>query len=258
MIPEAPMYTAYYDDSGSAGDTLAVVVAGFVAKSEQWLHFERNWNDSLRQFGIAHFHMRDFAHCLRQFARFKGDKEGREFFLRQLISHIKLRVTYTNAHAVLMDDYRKVNGEYVMDAFPPYALAGRTCIARVNLWAERRGIPKNHIQHVFEDGSAGKRELYQTVLRDHGVEVSFKGKNECVPLQAADLFAHETLAANRFVFEKGISDFGQLRYPIRQLESLMRDQFDWGTYTRGNLEEFCRKAGLPRRDSATVSVCSPA
>ena len=202
--------------------------------------------------------MRDFAHSLREFAPFKADKEGRELFLRQLLSHIILRVTYTNAHAVLMKDYRQVNGEYVLDSFPPYALAGRTCIARVNLWAERRGVPKNSIQHVFEDGSTGKKELYQSVLRDHGVEVSFKGKNECVPLQAADLFAHEILAANRFVFEKGITEFRQLRYPIRQLEPLMRDQYDWGTYTREDLEEFCRKVRLPRRDSATVSACSPA
>jgi hypothetical protein len=47
---------------------------------------------------------------------------------------------------------------------------------------------------------------------------TFKKKNECVALQAADLFAYETLASNRFIFEKGIVDFNKLRYPIRQLE----------------------------------------
>src|SRR6266446_791739 len=115
-------FTAYYDDSGTAGDTLAVVVAGFVATDKQWTEFDRNWNDSLKQFGISHFHMREFAHSVGEFSKFRQNKEEREFFLRQLLSHIKLRVTYSNAHAVLIDDYSKVNSVYALDyAFPPYA-----------------------------------------------------------------------------------------------------------------------------------------
>jgi hypothetical protein len=149
------MFTAYSDDSGTADDTLAVVVAGFVATNEQWLHFERNWNDTLNQFGISKFHMKDFAHSLREFSGFRENKEDREWFMRQLLAHIRLRVTYSNGHALLMDHYRTVNNVYALDqAFPPYALAGRTCIARINLWAEKRGIPKEQIRHVFEDGSA--------------------------------------------------------------------------------------------------------
>lgn len=249
------MFTAYYDDSGSPDDTLAVVVAGFVATDEQWPHFERNWNDTLRQFGISHFHMKDFAHSVGEFSKFKQNKESREFFLRQLLSHIKLRVIYTNGHAVLMDAYRKVNETYALQyAFPPYALAGRTCIARINLWAERQGISKNEIQHVFEDGSAGRTKLYESVFRDHGLEVTFKKKSECVVLQAADLFAYEILAANRFIFEKGIVDFDRLRYPIRQLKALFRDPYDWGTFTQEDLEEFCKKAPIPRRDSLVAAA----
>jgi hypothetical protein len=148
-----------------------------------------------------------------------------------------------------------VNEIYALDyAFPPYALAGRTCVARINLWAEKRGIPKEQIHHVFEDGSAGKSKLYESVLRDHRIEVTFKKKNECVALQAADLFAYETLASNRFIFEKGIVDFNKLRYPIRQLEPLFRDPFGWGTYTREMLEEFCRNAPIPRRDSLVAKT----
>jgi len=249
------MFTAYYDDSGTANDTLAVVVAGFVATDEQWTHFDRNWSDSLRQFGISHFHMREFAHSVGEFARFKQDKEERECFLRQLLSHIKLRVTHTVAHAVLMNDYRKVNKIYALDyAFPPYALAGRTCVARLNLWAEKRGIPKEQIRHIFEDGSAGKTELYESVLRDHQIKVTFKKKDEAIALQSADLFAYEILAGNRAVFEKGITDFDKLRFPIRQLEGFLRDPYDWGTYTQESLETFCENAPIPRRDSLTTKV----
>lgn len=251
------MYIAYYDDSGSADDTLAVVVGGFVATDEQWPHFERNWKETLRQFGIPLFNMRDFAHSLREFSRFKHNKEDREYFLRQLLSHIKVRVTYSNAHAVLMHDYRKVNDIYALDqTLPPYALAGRTCVARINLWAEKRGIPKEQVRHVFEDGSAGKTKLYESVLRDHQIEVTFKKKDESIALQAADLFAYEMLAGNRAIFERGITDFEKLRYPIRQLREFLRDPYDWGTYTQKDLETFCRKVPIPRRDSLVAAATS--
>src|SRR5579862_3541060 len=178
------MYTAYYDESGTHGDSLAVVVAGFVAPDKQWVEFERNWNDTLRQFGISLFHMRDFNHSLREFSKFKQDQKERQWFLRQPLSHIGLRVTYSVGHAILMADYRKANSVYALDDnFPPYVLAGRTCVARINLWAERRAIPKQQIRHVFEDGADGKGLLRDRVLRDHEMKVSFEKKGGCVPLQ---------------------------------------------------------------------------
>ena len=218
------MYTAYYDESGTHDDSLAVVVAGFVATNEQWVEFERNWNDTLKQFGITRFHMRDFNHSLREFSKFKHSQQDRQWFLRQLLSHINLRVAYSVGHAVLIADYLKVNAAYALDSrFSPYALAGRTCVARINLWAEKRDIPKKRICHVFEDGAAGKGLLYDSVLRDHEMKVLFKKKEECVALQAADLFASEMLAGNRRIFEEGIVDFEKLRFPIRELSRLMHD-----------------------------------
>jgi hypothetical protein len=70
------MYTAYYDDSGTSHDTLAVVVGGFLATDEQWRYFERNWNQTLQRFGISLFHMKDFAHSVGEFSKFKAQKGG--------------------------------------------------------------------------------------------------------------------------------------------------------------------------------------
>src|SRR5579863_4271477 len=175
------MYTAYYDESGTHSDSIAVVVAGFVASDSQWVEFVRNWNETLVHFGISLFHMRDFNHSLREFSKFKQNKPDREWFLRQLLGHINLRLTHAVGHAVLMADYGAVNVAYALDAvFPPYALAGRTCVAGVNRWAERRGIPKDQIQHAFEDGAKGKGYLADSVLRDHNMKVLFKKKADCV------------------------------------------------------------------------------
>jgi hypothetical protein len=247
------MYTAYYERAEAHDDSLAVVVAGFVATNEQWVEFERKWNDTLKQFGISLFQMRDFSHSLREFSAFKQRQEDRQRLLRQLLSNIILRVTYSVGHAFLMADYRKVNSMYALDyRFPPYALAGRSCIARINLWAEKLGIPKEQIQHVFEDGAPVRGRLCDGVLRDHEMKLSFKKKDECVELQAAELLASEKLAGNRGIFDNGIVDFKKLDFPLRQLRGLVRDPLDWGTYTQENLEEFCMSAQIPRRESLTA------
>jgi hypothetical protein len=250
------MFTAYFDDSGSPDDTMAVVVAGFVASDDQWRQFERNWNDTLSQFGISLFHMKEFAHSTGEFSRFKGNKADREWFLRQLLSHINLRVRHSCGHAVLMDDFRDVNSRYAFEAFDitPYSLCGRTCLASVANWAQRWGIPEDQIRYVFEDGSKGKGTLEQRILRDKSITPVFKTKPPSVPLQAADLFAYEMLAGNRAIFERGVDSFDDLRYPIRQLRPLLRQPLDWGTYDRKDLEAFSQNAGVPRRNSCIAVV----
>ena len=250
------MFTAYLDDSGSPDDTLAVVVAGFVASDEQWERFERNWNATLKQFGVPLFHMREFAHSVGAFYKFKGNREDREWLLRQLLSHIKLRVRHSCGHAVIMNDFRKVSSSHAMEAIDitPYSLCGRTCLASVSAWAKRWGIAESQIRYVFEDGSRGKGTLEQRILRDKGITPEFKKKHESIPLQAADLFAYELLAGNRAIFERGVDSFDALRYPIRQLSDLLRQPLDWGTYSLKDLEEFCKNAGVPRRDSLAANA----
>ena len=53
-------YAAYFDDSGHPDSEKLVVVAGFVASKEQWLLFERDWEDLLRSEGLTALHMTDF------------------------------------------------------------------------------------------------------------------------------------------------------------------------------------------------------
>jgi len=68
------MFTAYFDASGSPDEGKAIVVAGYVSTGEQWLEFDREWQSLLEQETVSQFHMRDFAHSLREFAEWKGDE----------------------------------------------------------------------------------------------------------------------------------------------------------------------------------------
>lgn len=248
------MFTAYYDESGSP-DAHAVVVAGFVASDEQWKEFERNWNHSLRRFGISRFHAVEFAQSVGEFAKWKGHEKHpdlraeRQWFLRQLLAHIKLRARFCCSHVVRMVDYRKVNGVYFLDAVQPYALCGRTAVKSVAEWVDRNRLSEAQVQHVFEDGAKHKGFLQKRLIKDKGFEPIFKKKDEAVPLQAADLLAYETLVGIRGIFERGVTDFDDLRYPLRMLDDVPHRMIDWGTYSEKDLENFCVSAQIPRRDS---------
>jgi len=60
-------FSAYFDESGTKADTVAVVVAGFIAPAEQWIAFEHDWKRILSMFKVSSLHMRDFAHSKGEF-----------------------------------------------------------------------------------------------------------------------------------------------------------------------------------------------
>jgi hypothetical protein len=69
------MLTAYFNDSGTHGSTEAFVIGGFVASTEQWELFDRNWAHILAmpQFDLEYFHMRELRMSKGRFARFKDN-----------------------------------------------------------------------------------------------------------------------------------------------------------------------------------------
>jgi hypothetical protein len=99
--------TAYFDASGSPDEGRALVVAGYVSTVEQWREFDREWRSLLVREKVSQFHMRDFAHSLREFAEWKGDEPRRKRFLERLIGIIKRRVHKSIANAVLLEPYNR-------------------------------------------------------------------------------------------------------------------------------------------------------
>jgi hypothetical protein len=53
------MFTIYFDASGAPDNNAALSVAGFIAKADQWIEFEKNWNDALRAYGVSEMHMKN-------------------------------------------------------------------------------------------------------------------------------------------------------------------------------------------------------
>lgn len=161
------MFNVFFDASGAPDDCEAVVVAGFVATAEQWIEFQRNWEDALRAYGVSELHMRHYAHSLKEYASWKGDQHKRRRFLERLINIIKTRVRHSFVNSVMMDGYRQVDQRYVLnETNKPYALAGIACLNKVNKWAAQWGIDQKTIAYMFEDGDKDKSDLTRSVERN--------------------------------------------------------------------------------------------
>ncbi len=246
-------FSAYFDESGTKADTVAVVVAGFVAPTEQWMAFEHDWKHILSMFGVGSLHMRDFAHSTGEYAAWKGNEHRRRDFLSRLIGTLKIRAQHSFACAVLMDDYRKMDGKYKLhEVIAPYTVAARTCVGKVYEWAKQRNIDEDHLVVFFEDGSEDKTDLTRRMKLDGMKAPVFLTKDQSVVFQAADMLAYEHLVGNKQFLAGKIRGYEDLRHPLKALSDIPNgapDAVDWGIFHEANLEKACISLDLPARDS---------
>ena len=68
------MRTVYLDESGRAGHTEFVGIAGVDAEDAEWAAFDSNWNAALSRHGAPYLHMREFAHFGGPFKRWTEEQ----------------------------------------------------------------------------------------------------------------------------------------------------------------------------------------
>lgn len=185
-------YAAYFDDSGHPDDQEAVVVAGFIASEDEWLLFEREWQEILDREGLEIFHMTDFEKS-KIWPQYKKDA-----LLGRLINTIKTRTVRSISQGVWMRDYRQINEKWAFEETigPPYALAGRTVTKSLADW-KRNSASEDKLLVFFEDGTKHKGDFIDAMERDQLPCPVFIKKREATPLQAADLLAWEVFNAFR-------------------------------------------------------------
>lgn len=215
------MFTAYFDGSGSKDDpnTPVLAVAGFIATTDQWIEFERNWKGVCADYGVSGLHMRHFAHSRGEFASWKGDDKKRNSFMEKLVSVIKTRVWNAFASVVILKDFYRFCVEFDEHEMKPYPLAGATCINKVQRWSHRYSKDLSQVKCVFEDGDGGRGELLKLAKKYNGLTPIFLPKKEAVAFQAADLLAYEYLQANKKMCEFPPQTFtdGDLRLSFQEL-----------------------------------------
>ena len=239
------MYTAYFDESGTHGSSEALVIAGYIASNEQWQVFDYEWKQALKDAGVNHFHMRDFAHSLREFKDWKEDEERRGEFLKRLVKIIRQCTRRSFSSAVILKDYQKLNEKYqLQERCSPYVLCALTCVADVAKWCNARGYI-DPVLIVFEDGVKYKGEFLRFYAPTNFHKISYAKKHEFVGFQAADFVAWEHLKEyNRIISER----LKRHRNSFLALSSMPND---WGVYEATYIERFCQNFHVPLRAEPT-------
>lgn len=183
------MYSAYFDESGHPDDGKFLVVAGAVADVEQWVHFEREWLETLAPLGTNLFHAADFEGSNPPFHNLtESDKDD---LFEKLVGILCRRVERTCVGTISLDDYAATNAKYVFaeQYGHPYPSAARTCMGGVEEWAHRHSINVNETLFFFEDGAKHKGQVEWIAERDGLPVPVFRKKSEVTALQAGDMLA---------------------------------------------------------------------
>jgi len=246
------IFTAYFDGSGSPDEGKALVVAGYLAAADQWAEFNREWTECLASEGVSAFHMRDFAHSLREFASWKLDETRRKRFLERLIRIVKMRVRKSIANAVLLDAYNRVNAEFMFSEHigPPYALCGMACMKDICRWATKAKRHYEWPRCVFESGDKHSKEFKQLIARfEDWPDPIFETKSKDLrPFEAADLIAWE----NRKLYTEAESgSFSNFRKSFSELQKISPT---WFVYTENELRGLCATFQVPKRATAARSI----
>ena len=166
------MFEVYLDESGGV-DTPWLIMAGLVSTPEKWAKFGRGWQQALSEFGLGHFHMKEFVNPERgPFA--KLDAIQKDNLLKRLIALIRRRGMFWVGCPVQMGPYNDVvRGELKKIFRDPYYFCFRDCINGVLKHCRKNNIEEQLAFFVDEKkGFSGHArriyEQYKTLDNIHG------------------------------------------------------------------------------------------
>lgn len=221
---------------------IGVIVAGFVSDVNTLLHFDEAWKDVLKEEGVGCFHMKDFVHSEGKFSSWKQDQRRRDYFIRRLITALRVAARYSISAAIRMSDYTECDRNYMLhESHHPCPLCARVTIGKTLRWAN--GIPVDEVELVFGQGPEHAGELLETMKVLGGPIPTFKDRCKFPGLQAADLIAWEHLKAynNNILWGKDVRPF---RSSLKQLSKIPNG---WNNYSSSLLEEMYAQMQIKKR-----------
>lgn len=236
------IFYAYFDDSGTRGDSDSLTVAGFIASVEQWDAFRSEWEGAMKDFGVSHLHMKDFAHSTGEFSGWETQEHKRREFLNRLVSIIGRRVRHSFSATILLEDYESFNEVYPLDEEQggPFALCVGLTLEQVDAWKKRHLTTSDVVKFVYEDGATGKGFVIDHFGRAN--DIAFMKKGEHPALEAADFAAYEHTKAYRMEVSGKLGE-------IRKSLGLLRDRVPqtWEVADNHALTRAAESAGLQKR-----------
>lgn len=250
------MWTVYGDAGGSRREP-ATVVGCFLNSAENWTAFHSDWKALLQAYCVPYLHMKEYAHSVGPFAKWKGNKSLRDKFMGRALDIIEKHGCISFGVLVQSEDFNRAAQKTRFDNLVgnAYLFAARTCLTKINYWCKFHNFHQP-VEYIFESGDE-KQNWLRAIMKDDGLpEPIFRGKIETdpqrsiLPLQAADLLAYELLIGYR-----QNNTPRQLRYPLQRLQ---RMQHDWGAWDEAQMLKLLPGSQMARRLEAIVKAAKAA
>jgi hypothetical protein len=211
------MLRAYFDDSGTHGDSKVVVVAGIIGTESELESLDALWGEILHRplcglrTSIAEFHAYD---CDQSYGEFTGWKRAETDYLRRQLreaiikSHVSgygVAISKNEWDEVITDDIRAIFGNAEGNAV-------RHCFVRSVIWAQTHAFDTD-ISFVFDDSHDLERKRDILTVYDAFKEqttinnicgIAFLDSKQSCSLQAADLLAWEFNRYAHDILENGL------------------------------------------------------
>lgn len=131
------MFTVYFDESYGPSD--AYVVAGYVAKDEQWIEFIREWTGLLEREAITTLHRTDLECFHGEFSEARGwNPQRRAHVVMQAQGIIRRRVNIGVSSGIIkshFDDIPDEAKEHTGKHY--YTLCAQDCFRHMTNWVNQ-------------------------------------------------------------------------------------------------------------------------
>ena len=214
------MFTAYFDDSGTDGNSEIAVAACYISTKRGWDEFVQAWDYARSEEEFAAFHMAHFvaprAQGHKPFCDWDNTKKDHVYSrLAKIVNENKwIGIASAVPKKVWDRTPERIRQHYGREH---YTFAVRMCLMRILDWREKCLISLP-IRYVFdwEMSTAQKRKEISIIFdilgrnepmaQKFGVEpggYSFEHKEEFKPLQAADILAWQMRCHMQKIFPLG-------------------------------------------------------
>jgi len=186
----------YADDSGNDGESEVFVLAGFIARAEEWIAFENKWRKALEKpRSLEYFKMKECAARRKQFDGWsKSDRDAKLLELTEIIKSIAVACVYS---LVRRSEFEKVFSHVFKSG--PYEFVYWSLVS-ATLKSMHYAKIEDQVDFIFDEQlhlSDKVQSTYSTVLANmpqklrslvggrpiHGSDKKY------LPLQASDLLA---------------------------------------------------------------------
>lgn len=246
---------AYFDESGTHGDSPFMCVAGYLFPAAKATEFSKKWSNALRRAGVPYFHM---SECAPGIGVFEGmPVEQRDNLARELRDLIRRCAIYGVAVCVARDEFKAATPDWwIKKSGDEYTACLQGVMAVLSAWSKRENSDRL-IAYFFESGhkhqSEANRELdkiskipaLKKELRYASHLFVEKGLEISRPCEAADFLAWHLnkilgpLEVREHFFKTGrFPHQSKLRKDLYALIEGMEDRYWLEPVTGERLEEF--------------------